>query len=455
MIKLIISDLDGVLIDSREIHFLALNKALNDVDKKYIISEDEHLSKYDGLPTKRKLEILTIEKGLPTSTYTNIFNKKQKYTQDLLISDIHIDDKLISIFKKLKEKGYKIWVASNAIRETVKLILLKKGIMEYIDNFISNEDVKNPKPSPEMYQKVMIQEGILPSETLILEDSYIGLSAAWESGANICPVKNPSDLTEEKLFDYINKKYDKKTKWVDNKLNIVIPMAGKGSRFIEGGFTDPKPLIKVHDKLMIQLVVENLNIEANYIFIVQKEHYEKYNLKSILNILAPNCKIIQVDGITEGAACTALLAKHYIDNENPLIIANSDQFIEWNSGEFYHSFLNTENSDGVILTFESDDKKWSYAKVNDVGIVTEVKEKVVISNKATIGIYGYRKGFEFVKYAEKMISENKRVNNEFYVCPVYNEYIFDNKKIKIYDIDKMWGLGTPSDLHVYLNEYHK
>lgn len=455
MIKLIISDLDGVLIDSREIHFLALNKALAEVDNKYIISEEEHLSTYDGLPTKRKLEMLTKEKNLPTSYYDKIFQNKQKYTQELLLNSVQRNERLIEIFRKLKSQGYKIWVASNAIRDTVKTILLKQGILEHIDSFMSNEDVKHTKPFPEMYMKIMIQEGILPSETLIIEDSYIGLSAAWESGANVCPIKNPKDLTEDKIYQYLNIDYNKKNKWIDKNLNIVIPMSGKGSRFIEGGFTDPKPLIMVRNKLMIQMVVDNLNIDANYIFIVQKEHYEKFNLKAILNIITPNCTIVQVDGITEGAASSVLLAKQYINNDNPLIIANSDQFIEWNSGEFYHSFLNTENCDGIILSFEANDKKWSYAKTDDNGFVTEVKEKEIISNHATVGIYGYRKGSDFVKYSERMIEKNIRVNNEFYVCPVYNEFIKDNKIIRIYDVKKMWGLGVPSDLHQYLNEYKK
>ncbi len=299
----------------------------------------------------------------------------------------------------------------------------------------------------------MMTTGIIPSETLILEDSYVGLTAAWESGANVCPIKNPKDLTEDKIYQYLNIDYNKKNKWIDKNLNIVIPMSGKGSRFIEGGFTDPKPLIMVRNKLMIQMVVDNLNIDANYIFIVQKEHYEKFNLKAILNIITPNCTIVQVDGITEGAASSVLLAKQYINNNNPLMIANSDQFMEWNSGEFYHSFLNTENCDGIILTFEANDNKWSYAKTDENGLVTEVKEKEIISKHATTGVYAYRKGYEFVKYAENMIKANKRVNNEFYVCPVYNEYIADGKIIKIYDIEHMHGTGLPSDLHNFLNNY--
>jgi dTDP-glucose pyrophosphorylase len=184
---------------------------------------------------------------------------------------------------------------------------------------------------------------------------------------------------------------------------------------------------------------------------VQKEHYERYNLQYLLNLISPNCKIVQVDGVTEGAACTTLLAKEYINNDEPLLTANSDQFIDWNSNEFLYS-MQAEGVDGGILTFESMHPKWSFAKLDDEGFVSEVAEKKPISNKATVGVYYWAKGSDYVKYAERMICLNKRVNNEFYVCPVFNEAIEDKKKIKTFDIEKMWGLGTPEDLEVFLND---
>jgi dTDP-glucose pyrophosphorylase len=205
---------------------------------------------------------------------------------------------------------------------------------------------------------------------------------------------------------------------------------------------------------MIQVVVENLNIDANFIYVVQKKHYEEYNLQSVLNFITPNCKIVQVDGLTEGAACTCLLAKEYIDNENPLFIANSDQFIEWESGEFFHS-MNAPYIDGGILTFEASHPKWSYVKLDDFGNVSEVKEKEVISNIATTGHYYFNKGGDFVTYAEKMINENLKVKNEFYVAPIYNLMIEDNYKIKIFNIKEMFGLGTPEDLNYFLDNYKK
>mgnify|MGYP003347083404 CR=1 FL=1 len=200
---------------------------------------------------------------------------------------------------------------------------------------------------------------------------------------------------------------------------------------------------------MIQVVVDNLNIDANFIFIVQKKHFDKYNLDYLLRLIAPNCKIVQIDGITEGAACTTLLASEYINNSDPLVIANSDQFVEWNSSETIYSF-ESEGVSGGIVTFEATHPKWSFAKVDEYGHVTEVAEKNPISDIATVGVYYWAKGSDYVKYAEQMIEKNVRTNNEFYVCPVYNEAIADGKKIKTFNIEKMWGLGTPEDLNFYL-----
>ena len=133
-------------------------------------------------------------------------------------------------------------------------------------------------------------------------------------------------------------------------MNVLIPMAGAGKRFQEMGYTFPKPLIEVSGKPMIQLVVDNLNIDARHIFIVQSDHYQRYALKALLNLISPGCEIVLVESVTEGAACTTLLAKEFIDNDDPLLIANSDQFIEGDSNGFRYSMVG-DNVEGGILTF--------------------------------------------------------------------------------------------------------
>lgn len=454
MNKLIIFDLDGVLIDSKDGHFEAFNKALVTIDEKFIISKEEHLNIYDGLPTTKKLQILTKDKGLAPEHYNQIWNLKQQYTIENFF-DLKEDKELVYFFKLIKDNNFSIAVASNSIRNTVKIILLKLGILPYVDIFISNEDVKRNKPFPEMYWKCMVECNSIPKNTVIFEDSHIGRQGAIDSGSKLIALENRLDLNIEKIkhaIEYLNS-IDKNTiPWRSEKMNVLIPMAGAGSRFSDQGYKLPKPLIEVNGKPMIQLVVENLNIEANYIFVVQKDHYEKYNLNYLLNLICPNCKIIQVDGITEGAACTTLLAKEFIDNTDPLVIANSDQFIEWNSNECLYSF-STNNIDGGIVTFESNHTKWSYAKLDNYGFVEEVAEKNPISNNATVGVYYWKHGSDYVKYAEQMIQNNKRTKNEFYVCPVFNEAIEDGKKFKIYKIQTMWGIGTPEDLNYFLNNY--
>jgi len=449
MKNLIIFDLDGVLVETKELHYQSLNDAITKiVDKKYIISLDEHHNRYDGLPTNRKLEMLSDEKGLDKKYHNEIYNEKQKLTFDLIREKIKYDTRLVNLLKTLKEDGYIIYCASNAIRETVKLLLYKTGLIEYIDYYLSNEDCNQAKPNAEIYLRCMSHAGINPKDTLIVEDSPRGIESAKNSGADLLIVKNTEDLTLEKIEKKLND--DMKESKIEMKdLNILIPMAGLGSRFSDAGYTFPKPLIEVNGKPMIQVVVDNLGFDATFTYVVQEQHYEKYNLKYLLNLITPDCNIVQVKNLTEGAACTTLLAKEFINNNKPLLIANSDQFIEWNPIDFYYKMIETK-ADGGILTFKSTHPKWSFVKLDKNENVCELAEKKPISNIATVGIYYWNKGAEYVKYAEQMINNKEKVNGEYYVAPVYNQAIKENKKIKIFNIEKMWGLGTPEDLNIFL-----
>lgn len=455
---MIIFDLDGVIVDSRELHFAALNKALEHYNKNWIITKEEHATTYDGLPTKEKLKLLSSEKGLDVSLHSDINNLKQHITQEMMES-YKPDQKLIDIFKWLSDIKQTICVASNSIRKTIDLVLSKKQIDTYVSYIVSNEDVVYPKPNPQMYLKCMEHFGESPKNTYIVEDSYYGRLAAYESAANVIQVKNSTYVTKELIESKINVRNDK-MKWENKNLNVLIPMAGDGSRFKNAGFDKPKPMIDVNGIPMIARVIENLNIDANYIFLVRKEHEEKHQIVKFLSKITPNCKVVLVDSLTEGAACTTLLAKDLIDNDQELMIANSDQLVDFESGEFYHS-MNNENIDGGVLTFNSDSTKWSYAAIDSNNVITRIAEKEVISNHATVGIYYWKRGSDYVKYAENMILKNIRYGmafngrGEYYVAPVYNEAILDNKIFRVYDVKHMYGLGTPEDLKVYLNTIGK
>lgn len=239
-------------------------------------------------------------------------------------------------------------------------------------------------------------------------------------------------------------------------LNIVIPMAGAGSRFAKVGFKEPKPLIPVHGVPMVQLVIENLrpSIPHRFIFICRSEHLQSFDLENKLKAWAGGSTIVlNVDQLTQGAACTVLLAKELINTSEPLMIGNCDQYVDISIDD-YLAEMDLQDLDGIIMTLLADDPKWSYVALNDEGHVTACVEKKVISQHATVGIYNYRKGSDFVSAAEAMIQKNLRVNNEFYVAPVYNELIEAGQKYGIYNVgaegDGMYGLGIPSDLELFL-----
>lgn len=234
-------------------------------------------------------------------------------------------------------------------------------------------------------------------------------------------------------------------------INIVVPMAGRGSRFANVGYKMPKPLIDINGHHMIEYVINNIRPKQGYrfIFICLEEHIKKYNLENMLKELEPNCIIVPVTHVTEGAACTVLLSENYINNDDALMIANSDQYVDTDINEYLSKM---ESNDGLIMTMPANDPKWSFIKINDAGYVTDVREKEVISNEATVGIYNFKYGKDFVLFAHQMIDNNIRVNGEFYVAPVYNEMIKEGKKIIYCNVgEKMYGLGTPEDLKTFMN----
>lgn len=457
MIKAIIFDLDGVLVDARELHYQALNQALERFG--HIITRDEHLSTYDGLPTKKKLELLSERKGLPKEAHNAIWQEKQNQTRTIIKTEFKHDERIKNILQRLRGEGYKIAVCSNSIKETAELMLFHKGFSEYLEFFLSNEDVRFSKPHPEMFLRAMVQLGVGPGECLIIEDSHHGRAAAEAAGARLCGVANTSDVTYEKIAKAIssaNSTHESvkfAPKWQGGDLRIVIPMAGEGKRFIEAGFSFPKPLIDIQGKPMIQWVVENINADATFIFVVLKEHLEKYNLNYLLKLIAPRCEIVALDKPTQGAALSVLEASHLFNDEYPVAIVNSDQVIEWNSNEFFYAMA-ADECDGGIVTFESTHPKWSFVKTGEDGFIAEVAEKKPISNQATAGVYYFKRGSDFVKYANQMIGLDIRTHGEFYICPVYNELLKDKKKVRAFPVQKVWSLGTPEDVRAFL-EYHK
>ncbi|MGZ3184117.1 MAG: glycosyltransferase family 2 protein [Telluria sp.] len=240
-------------------------------------------------------------------------------------------------------------------------------------------------------------------------------------------------------------------------LNIVVPMAGHGSRFANAGYLQPKPLIPVGGKTMIERVIDNLRPSGahRFVFLCQQQHLERYGLADTLERAAPGCAVLPVDRVTEGAACTVLLAREYIDNGAPLMIANCDQYVDIAIDD-YLAEMDRSGADGLIMTMTADHPKWSYVRLDGAGAICEVVEKQVVSNEATVGIYNFRRGSDFVRAADAMIAQDKRVNGEFYVAPAYNEMLAAGQRLAYYNIGAdragMYGLGVPEDLEYFLAE---
>jgi dTDP-glucose pyrophosphorylase len=238
-------------------------------------------------------------------------------------------------------------------------------------------------------------------------------------------------------------------------LTIVIPMAGRGSRFADAGYALPKPLLPVHGVPMIELVVRNLapSEPARFVFVCRREHLSGYGFEAGLRRAAPGCEIVPIDTITEGAVCTVLLAQDAIDADDVLVIANSDQWVDHTMDE-HLQLLRGEHLDGLIMTMTADDPKWSFVELDTARRVTNVVEKEVVSDEATVGIYTFASGGDFLRAAKAMIAADKRVNGEFYVAPVYNELLAEGAAVGIDNVgaegDGMYGLGIPADYEGFL-----
>ena len=228
------------------------------------------------------------------------------------------------------------------------------------------------------------------------------------------------------------------------KFNLLLPIAGKAQRFINEGYTMPKPLIMAKDKHIIDWALESIETsECNLIFAVRLDHVHNFGIDDILRQKFGNqIKIVIVDRVTRGSVETCLLAREHINNDLPLIIYTPDVYFQ---PTFDPSSVSS-NLDGFLLTFKANSSAHSYVELGPDGYAVRTAEKEVISQNAAVGVYYYKTGKMFVDYADRLIEEDIRVKNEFYISQVYNEYILDNKKIIHYPIVEIFSINTPAEL---------
>lgn len=237
-------------------------------------------------------------------------------------------------------------------------------------------------------------------------------------------------------------------------MKIVMPLAGRGSKFISAGFKEPKPLIMIRNKPMVVWATDSIPFidYQNLIFIVLDEHIRQYKIDSELKkIYGEEIEVIVTNGFTQGAASTVLLARDKINKPDDLIIYNTDQYF---SAPLAQAIKDKKKEiKGLIPVFNATHPKWSYVRADENDYALETREKEPISIHATVGLYYFSKGSDFVWGAEEMISKNIRTNGEFYICPVYNELIGRGDKIKIVRSNFMWGLGTPEEVEHFEKFY--
>ncbi|CAG9462316.1 unnamed protein product [Pedinophyceae sp. YPF-701] len=456
-VKLVVFDLDGVLVESKDLHYDALNDALAHVaGPDFVIGRAEHESVYDGLSTNQKLRILTAQKGLPVDLHNEVWQYKQERTQELFRQQIRVDKDIQDTIIALKQCGFPVAVASNCIRSSVSSLLEAIGVLHLVDAFFSNEDVPSAKPAPDIYLKAAKSFSVPPSSVAVVEDSVKGFESVVRAGCNLLRVEGPHDVRASKLLPRIFEV----EKQFDTHVNVVFPLAGshvqywlKGPERLPEGV--PVYLADVGGKPLIEWVVESVNNsgrKVHFTFIVPAVEAEAFSLPSLLSRatnFAPTT-VLTLSAPTLGAAKTVLRAKHLVDNDRPLLICDGGHVLRWEKD--VGDILNC-SGDGAVTVCEGTDPRWSYVQLAPARDTVElIREKAPISNLACTGTYFWKRGADFVAAAESMIAKNTRVRGGFFIAPVYNEAIEKGKNIKIVGVQRCWHVRGLSEVRSFAKE---
>lgn len=454
MITTLIFDLDGVLVEFKELHKTAFIRAWNDIYPTHRIDDVFHMHVLEARSTLQKLDIMETHLDISVDRL-RVSELKQSITAEFLAA-APVYESTRAALEWAHAHNLTLACCSNSIRSTVLASLGKLVPLTYFSVILSNQDISCGKPHPDIYQRALSMLDVRHEEVLVFEDSAVGKQAARAAGLTVVDVVDALDITPAFLQACIAMPAGV-PRPLSKAVNVVIPMAGLGSRFQKNGYSTPKPFLPVFGKPMFEWVIDNIvppviRPHANIHIIIRREHLERFR-----ELNTNNYALHTVETLTEGAACTVLTIKEHINNDAALVIANSDQYLNWDAENFYRCLYHPDFA-GVISSFSQSDPsdlRWSYASINVQGDVTAVEEKKFIGPVATTGIYGWARGVDFVHDAEHMIRENIRVNNEFYVCPVYNSTIARGGRVRVHNCEKMWGLGVPEDYEYFLRNFKR
>lgn len=451
----LVFDLDGVLIESKDLHFQTFNQALSEIaGDKYTLLHEEHLALYDGLSTRQKLAKMTSLKGLPEQFHDDIFTRKQELTQ-AGFQFLPVDPEVKQTLQQLKNLGFLIGVASNCIRSSVMGLLQRIDVLDSVDVILSNEDVKQPKPFGEIYQLAAASFGLYPDQVIAIEDSKKGFEAVRRAGLSLIRVNSPAQVRVEYLLPKIAE--------IERKEQLVFtfPIAKRSRAFWTAGIEAcpaeiPIQLADLESKPVIAHAIENLSVKSfqpHYAFVLQREMRKKYSLDSTL-ISAANynqTSLFEVKYDQLGAAATCLVAKDEIDHRH-LCISDGSHIIDWGNGSF-EDFLRVAKSYAAVaavIVHQEIDPRWSYV---EKGVskysVSKIHEKVTVGELACAGTYYWDDGSIFIGCTNGLLSQKQK--RKIFLSDVMNRTIELGYKVIYYPVRKVWSLRTLEEIQLYAN----
>ena len=465
-IRLVVFDLDGVLVESRDLHYEALNRALEEeAGGQYVISRDEHEHVYDGLSTNQKLKMLGVAKGLPRDLHKKVWSKKQEYTESLVKEVLLPTDNILNAIATLKRMCLPVCVASNCIRSSVQTILTHVGLMPHVDVFLSNEDVDNAKPAPDIYLKACKIFGVDPSSTLVVEDSTKGFEAASRAGCHMLRVFNPQEVTNTSVASRIQE-----LESLTEDVTVVLPLAGPYPEIWQARETPEMPIFlsDVGGESVLEIIGQSLmsrRFNAKYIFIVKESVAKAFDVDALCAkaVNYAPLKIVKIKTDTLSSIHSILqIPKEFIDENTPLLVADGHHIPVWEEGQSIDDLIGS-HSDASLTVFQSIDPRFSYVRLNpnsrfnsDImskqgpnSVIEITMESRPTSNLACSGLYYFKQAQYFLKAAKDVIQFNQRWLGRFYTAQLFNEMVKDGLEVEALHLKNSWSLRNVNEIQNY------
>ena len=461
-IQLVVFDLDGVLVDSRELHYEALNLAIEQcAGARYVITRQEHESFYDGLSTNQKLRHMTLAKDLPIEAHKPVWQRKQELTEVLVRERLRPLPHITALVTTLKRLGFPVAVASNCIKSSVQSILDTIGLLPHVDAFFSNEDVARAKPAPDIYARACAAFCVAPANALVVEDTVKGFEAAVTAGCNLLKVVTPADTNLSRVLRAMQE--------LDVEpppVTVIVPLAGFSSQaWLAGPESLPNEvpifLADAHGVSVLEAAVASIasqRFRMRFIFVVKEEQCAQFKLDSLCVKAAGYhpASVLKVKGDTLGALVSALEARPLLEPGAPLLLFDGAHCISWGEGSSVDDLLGGSH-DGGMTTHFSTDPRWSYVRTNfrtsesSPVFITEVHEKVGVSNTAATGLYFWRRASDFLSAADELLASNARTRGWFFLAPTFNLAISRGAKIEAVPVKTSWSLRSAQEVASFVN----